>query len=92
MKINDDIISAHTALAARIIRNLFDKCAKNNAYLSFADLDFQGSMFSLKYIIPSFEKFICQNNSQWEVRIPSDLLQYIKRKQRLAAKEKLVNI
>jgi len=89
MKINDDIISAHTALAARIIRNLFDKCAKNNAYLSFADLDFQGSMFSLKYIIPSFEKFTCQNNSQWEVRIPSDLLQYIKKEAKVGGKREV---
>jgi proteasome lid subunit RPN8/RPN11 len=89
MKINDDVISAHTALAARIIRNLFDKCAKNIAYLSFADLDFQGSMFSLKYIIPSFEKFTCQNNSQWEVRIPSDLSKYIKTEAKVGGKREV---
>lgn len=89
MKINDDVISAHTALAARIVRNLFDKGVKNNACLSFADLDFKGSMYSLKCLIPSFEKFTCQNNSQWEVRIPSDLLQYIKKEAKVGGKKEV---
>jgi proteasome lid subunit RPN8/RPN11 len=89
MKINDDVISAHSALAARIVRNLFDKGVKNNACLSFADLDFKGSMYSLKCLIPSFEKFTCQNNSQWEVRIPSDLLQYIKKEAKVGGKKEV---
>ena len=46
-------------------------------------------MFSLKYIIPSFEKFTCQNNSQWEVRIPSDLLQYIKKEAKVGGKREV---
>lgn len=89
MKINDDVISAHTASAARIVRNLFDKEVKNNACLSFADLDFKGSMYSLKCLIPSFEKLTCQNDSQWEVRIPSDLLQYIKKEAKVGGKREV---
>lgn len=89
MKINDDVISAHTASAARIVRNLFDKEMKNNACLSFADLDFKGSMYSLKCHIPSFKKLTCQNDSQWEVRIPSDLLQYIKKEAKVGGKREV---
>lgn len=82
MKLNDDVISAHVAIASNIIRHLFEGQKGNTAYLSFANLYYEGSMDTDDYPIPAFERLTCPNENQWEVRIPSDLL----RKIRVAAK------
>lgn len=82
MKLNDDVVSAHVALASNIIRHLFEGRKENTAYLSFVNFDYEGSMFTCDYHIPDYERIICSNENQWEIRIPSDLLREI----RVAAK------
>lgn len=77
MKLNDDVISAHTALASNIIRHIFDTPQTNEIFLSFANMDYQGSLFSIKYDVPDFVALTCKNNDSWEVRMPADILRRI---------------
>lgn len=77
MKLNDDVISAHTALASNIIRHIFDVPQTNAMFLSFANVDYQGSLFSTKYVVTDFFALRCKNDENWEVRIPTDILKRI---------------
>ena len=89
MILSDDIISSHTAIASSIIRHLFDEYLQNTVYLSFANIEYVGQMFTDKYIIPSFIEFQCDNDEKWRVRIPSDLLQDIQLQAKIAGNKEV---
>lgn len=89
MVLSDDIISAHTALASNIIRNIFEAEEKNRAYLSFIDVDYVGHMFSDFIDVPDFIKLPCENLRDWSIRIPEDLLKKIRIKAKVSVSKEI---
>ena len=89
MILSDDVISSHTAIASSIIRHLFDENLQNIAYLSFANIEYIGQMFTDKFVIPPFNEFKCDNDEKWHVRIPSDLLQDIRHQTKIAGNKEV---
>ena len=75
MIVADDAISAHSAISSTVIKNLYAEEKTDNAlYLSFSGVDYPGSMFSARYIVPDFVSLVTDEKN-WTVRISGDLLQ-----------------
>lgn len=89
MILSDDIISGHTAIASTIIRKIFDGKLSNVAYLSFANIEYIGQMFTDHYEIPAFVNIPCSNFPDWHIRIPSNLLQEIRTKTKISGKKEV---
>ncbi|MBP7984020.1 MAG: ThiF family adenylyltransferase [Bacteroidaceae bacterium] len=74
MILSDDVISTHSGIASSIIRDMFNKKTfTNTAYLSFANIDYTGQVFTEQYEIPDFKCITCENESSWQVRFPESL-------------------
>lgn len=73
MILSDDIVSTHTAIASSVIRNVFENKLKNEAYLSFVNVEYDGQVFTDKYDIPQFINIQCCNDNDWKVRMPKCL-------------------
>lgn len=78
MIVSDDMISSHAAISSRIIKQFLGSPSnKNELYLSFADYDYCGSLYTDKYDVPQYIS-IPTDNPKWLVKIPQDLLQQIR--------------
>lgn len=75
MQMGYNKVVAHCSLAVSIIKNnIFNE---NNLYLSFSDYDYEGSMYTERFIVPKYINII-SNKEDWNVRIPDDLMNQIK--------------
>lgn len=75
MQMGFNKVVAHCSLAVSIIKNnIFNE---DNLYLSFSDYDYEGSMYTERFIVPKFINII-SNKEDWNVRIPVDLMNQIK--------------
>lgn len=74
MQMGFDKVIAHCSLAVSIIKN--SNYNENNLYLSFSDYDYEGSMYTERFVVPKFLN-IKSNKEGWNVRIPSDLMKQI---------------
>ena len=86
MILSDDIISTHVSLASQLIKNI-NEIKGNKAYFSFIGHTFKGEVFSDLFSISNMVAIQCCNASDWEIRIPSILLEKI----RLNSKHSLPN-
>jgi len=89
MILSDDVISSHASIASSIIRNIFSSEKENTAYLSFANVEYIGQMFSDNFKIPEFVDIQCDNNQDWHVRIPKDLLSHIRLQAKISGKKEI---
>lgn len=87
MRISDDTISAHAALMSSAIRHIFEGEQHNRILLSFAHLDFSGSMQTYSLPVKSYQQFSCANDPNWTVRIPTDLLANIRLRAKIAGQK-----
>lgn len=78
MKVSDDTISSHAALMSSAIRHIFEPETEDGFMLTIANDIFYGSMVTNWYEAPGFSEFICNNDSEWRVRIHSKLLNDIR--------------
>lgn len=86
MRISDDTISAHAAIMSLVIKQIFENGITNSIVFSFANKEFSGSIHTKKISIPKYLQFMCENNSEWVIRIPEDHLQEIRRKAKIKGK------
>lgn len=87
MRISDDTISAHAALMSSAIRHIFEGEQHNRIILSFAHLDFSGSMQTYSLPVMPYQQFSCANDPNWTVRIPADLLANIRLRAKIAGQK-----
>ncbi|MCM1141697.1 MAG: ThiF family adenylyltransferase [Muribaculum sp.] len=73
MVLGDDIISAHTASASQAIRKI-DSLINNQALFTFMGDSYPGEIYSDRYMLDKMVSIKCSNADDWEVRIPSSLL------------------
>ena len=83
MRISDDTISAHAALMSSIIRHINEDTQNNQIILSFANIDFHGSMTTHAITVEEYEQFSCNNALNWYIRIPNSLLKQIRIKAKI---------
>ena len=83
MRISDDTISAHAALMSSIIRHINEDTQNNQIILSFANIDFHGSMTTHAITVEEYEQFSCHNALNWYIRIPNSLLKQIRIKAKI---------
>lgn len=87
MVLGDDIISAHTASASQAIRKI-DTFTENQALFTFIGNSYPGEIYSDRYMLDKMVSIKCSNDNDWEVRIPSSLLNDMKnRAGRVSPKE-----
>lgn len=86
MRISDDTISAHAALMSSIIRHINEDTHNNQIILSFANIDFHGSMTTHAITVEDYEQFTCSNALNWYIRIPNSLLSQIRLKAKIGGK------
>ena len=86
MRISDDTISAHAALMSSAIRHIYEGNQHNRILLSFAHRDFPGSMQTCTLPVKPYHHFPCENNPNWSIRIPEDLLADIRLKAKIAGR------
>lgn len=78
MKVADDLISVHTAISSRIIKDLYpDGNRGNEFFLSFEGLEYPGSLCTDRFDLPMFVS-LPTDTLGWMVRIPTDLLNQIR--------------
>lgn len=85
MVLGDDLISTHTGIASNLIRNYKYCNRENEIYLSFLDYDWPGSCHTDKVSVPDFEQYNLES-SEWKVRVPKDLEDFISAQSRHAGK------
>ncbi len=87
MRISDDTISAHASLMSSIIRHIYEGKQTNRIILSFAHRDFPGSMQTSVIPVSPYLQFACENDSNWTVRVPKDILSEIQLKTKISGKK-----
>ena len=86
MRISDDTISAHAALMSSTIRHINEDRQNNEIILSFANVDFPGSMKTHAITVEDYVQFSCSNALNWYIRIPNSLLSQIRLKAKIGGK------
>lgn len=78
MQMGYDRVIAHASLATTVIKHLLSegKSKEGNLYLSFADYDYPGSLYTDRIRVPDLVTVDC-DSKEWTVRIPKDLLKEI---------------
>ena len=89
MRLGDEIISTHTGIAASIVKSILTKGSHNMAFLSFANVEYEGQVFTEKIEIPCFKQLFCNDCKDWQVRIPEPLLNKIQLEAKLAGKKEV---
>jgi len=89
MRLGDEIISTHTGIAASIVKSVLSKSSNNMAYLSFANVEYEGQVFTERITIPRFIQLLNSDCEDWQIRIPEPLLKKIQLEAKLAGKKEV---
>ena len=78
---SNDSMSFHAAIFSKILNNEFDrKSIGNSGFLNISYVSNDGfKIDSSSYLVPKLEVFQCQNNSGWEIRLVSSVLETLNR-------------
>ena len=77
---SNDSMSFHAAIFSKILNNEFDrKTIENSGFINISYISIDGfKIDSSSYLVPKLDMFQCQNNSGWEIRIVSGVLEHMK--------------
>lgn len=75
MQMGYNKVVPHCGLAVSVIKNI-ESLGRENLYLNFADYDYEGSLFTERFIVPRYVDIEC-DAGDWRVRMPEDLLSKI---------------
>lgn len=77
---SNDSMSFHAAIFSKILNNEFDrKTIQNSGFLNISYISIDGfKIDSSSYLVPKLDVFQCQNNSGWEIRLVTDVLEHMK--------------
>jgi len=77
---SNDSMSFHAAIFSKILNNEFDrKTIEKSGFLNISYISIDGfKIDSSSYLVPKLDVFQCQNNSGWEIRIVTGVLERMK--------------